>query len=157
MFTLISPVRNLNPVHLSLNDYNIGITAEPRNPIPFNAAGSADFACQPGICAIAFPYVSSDVTRESYGFCGIGYFGHVSATSQKCSAEYCGPVCPIADSNSIMARLDEAGARDVGVVGLTYIRDVSLAKLSSCLCAFVSSQIPCCRPPKASRKLHHHS
>lgn len=128
MFKFVSPERNLSAIRLSLDDFNLDVSAEPRNPIPFNNAGSADFACQPGRCNSYEPFVQSPATGETYSYCGVTYFGHdfTVATVENCTAEYCGPLCPIADSNSIMARIDESGASAVGVNGLRYIDDVSI-------------------------------
>jgi hypothetical protein len=128
VFKFVSPERNLSAIRLSLDDFNPGVSAEPRNPIPFNNAASADFACQPGRCNSYEPLVQVPATGETYSYCGVTYFGQDFAqyTGGNCTEEYCGPLCPIADSNSIMARIDESGASGVGVDGLTYIKDVSI-------------------------------
>jgi hypothetical protein len=123
----------LSAISLSLDSFNPGVTTERRNPIPFNGAGSGDFACQPGDCAINKPNITIPATGESYSYCGATYFGQdfalsIAATTN-CIEEYCGPLCPISDSNSIMTRFHESGASAVGVEGLTYIKDVSILLL----------------------------
>lgn len=137
MFTFISPNRNLTALELNLDAFNKEATTEIRNPIPFNDAGSADFACQPGFC-LSNDFFSISLTGESYAFCGAPFFGEAFANST-CSEEYCGPLCPIADSNDIMSRLDESEATGMGVQGLTYIIDTSKSVYSTSS-SFLASQ-----------------
>jgi len=73
MFTFISPNRNLTALELNLDAFNKEATTEIRNPIPFNDAGSADFACQPGFC-LSNDFFSISLTGESYAFCGAPFF-----------------------------------------------------------------------------------
>jgi hypothetical protein len=127
VFQFATPERNLPAIRLSLDDFNPGVSAEPRNPIPFNNAASTNFACQPGKCNSFRPFVLVPETGETYSYCGATYFGEDFVKfTENCTTEFCGPVCPIADSNNIMARFDGFGASGVGVDGLTYVVDVSI-------------------------------
>jgi len=63
---VVIPKRELDPLVLTLDDYNVGMTS-PRNPINFNSAGNP-FVCQPGTCAYGFSTMNT--TDELYYFCG---------------------------------------------------------------------------------------
>ncbi|CAB9510069.1 Retinal-specific ATP-binding cassette transporter [Seminavis robusta] len=94
------PGRNMEPLLLDLNDYNKDSSADPRNPIPFNAPDSF-FTCNPGNCTTRSSTVyESDVTGESYSFCG----GETLANES----------CSISDSEEVVSHIDQAGAEGVG-------------------------------------------
>mmetsp|Transcript_3366 Transcript_3366/g.4864 ORF Transcript_3366/g.4864 Transcript_3366/m.4864 type:complete len:1961 (-) Transcript_3366:133-6015(-) len=97
IFTYASPNRNLDPLTLTLEDYNADVKAtseEPRNPIPFN---TESFTCQPGFCSNAF--VDSSKTEEKYSFCGA--FDN---------SYYDKPTCDVSTSDEIASHLIDAGA-----------------------------------------------
>lgn len=67
IFAYASPNRDLTAIKLDLNDYNIAVKAEHRNPTPVNANDSL-FTCQPGSCT--FQATDTAFSGESYAFCG---------------------------------------------------------------------------------------
>lgn len=107
IFKYASPTRNLEAIQLNLDAYNPDITANPRNPIPFNNPGT--FSCQPGACTDLFPITNSTITNEIYSFCGAGFFA-----PQFCDQDYCGQNCSIAESENVVSQITEAGASGIG-------------------------------------------
>jgi hypothetical protein len=62
---------NLDPIVLTLDDYNIQIDQARRNPIVYNSPGA--YSCQPETCAYPIPIMNSTTnpgTDELYHFCG---------------------------------------------------------------------------------------
>jgi hypothetical protein len=94
IFKFASPGRNLEPIVLTLDEYNAKVTTGPRNPIPFNSPGEI-FTCQPGICAYQQPFTQLPELEEAYFFCG--YSGRLQTS----------PNCSIADSALVGARLGD--------------------------------------------------
>lgn len=71
VFKFFAPNRDLDPITLSLKDYNPDIP-EPRNPVMFTGGGTdSTFQCQVGLCAYQVPYVLDDPLNELYFFCGL--------------------------------------------------------------------------------------
>lgn len=104
LFNYVALERNMGPLILDLNDYNIG-QRPPRNPIPFNLPGSS-FSCQPGSCTYRpqdDSVISVDVNNETYFYCG--FRGSLLEQNQMCS---------IQDSESIVERITTAGASAEG-------------------------------------------
>lgn len=104
LFNYVALDRNLGPVILDLNDYNIGQVA-PRNPIPFNSPGSS-FSCQPGSCTYRpqdASVITEAINNETYFYCG--YQGSLERTRK----------CSINDSASITERITNAGASAEGI------------------------------------------
>lgn len=66
VFAFATSHRNMVPLILSLNDYNLNQLA---SPLPFNSADSP-FLCQLGICSHKEPFNRIDETNETYLFCG---------------------------------------------------------------------------------------
>jgi ATP-binding cassette subfamily A (ABC1) protein 1 len=97
VFTFASPARELEPLFLSLQDYNSDITAPPRNPIVYNSP-DGPYDCQPGGCAYQSPSVTVNATNEQYYFCGY----QARFVNQS--------FCSITDSVSVMGNLDSDGA-----------------------------------------------
>ena len=115
VFKFASSTRDLEPLTMSLADYNIDVTATPKNPIPFNQAGGT-FDCQPGTCleqdsnGVLDGFVPTSTV--DYRFCGDGWFG----SSSKCS---------ISESDSIMSTLTDDGAEGIPLDGIASVYDVS--------------------------------
>lgn len=105
IFKFASPARNMEAMTLDLAAYNVDITTEPRNPIPFNNPGT--FSCQPGACTDTTPITNT--SDETYSFCGAGFFA-----PSGCDEDYCGANCTITESTDLVARINEAGASGVG-------------------------------------------
>lgn len=74
--------RDLPPIELTLDDYNVDFTGMPRNPIVFNNPQSS-FTCQPGSCAYSFPVSTIADTDETYFFCG--YQARLEDETTNCS------------------------------------------------------------------------
>jgi hypothetical protein len=68
VYLVASQKRNLAPLTLQLEDYNIDVQQEPINPIPFNSPGQP-FTCEPANC-MYLPFVPSPATDEFYVYCG---------------------------------------------------------------------------------------
>lgn len=100
IFKFASPTRNLDPILLTLDDYNPSISSGIRNPIAVNADNNP-YTCQPGFCAYQAPTIN--VTNEGvYTYCGVeAYLG-------------LGELCSITESEQIISTLDGTyGAKDV--------------------------------------------
>lgn len=100
IITLTSPERNLDPVLLTLEDFNENIDASSttRNPIAFNNPGD-NYSCQPGRCAYyQMPIVEVEETNEKYYFCG--YQARLEGEQS----------CTIDESSEIVGRITDAGA-----------------------------------------------
>lgn len=67
VFTYLGPARDLDPLELRLDHYNVG--AMPRNPILFNSE-NVPFSCRPGRCSYEPPIIQEPQTNEIYYFCG---------------------------------------------------------------------------------------
>ena len=85
---LVDLGRDLDPLVLSLDDYNVKISGANRNPIPFNSPGNP-FTCQPGRCAYEHEYLN---IYDNYSFCGHG------ARLQG------NPVCSISENSSLIVQ-----------------------------------------------------
>jgi hypothetical protein len=111
IFTFAGLPTSFEPLTLDLDDLNVNVKQEPRNPIPFSSGDM--YSCQPGKCIYDVPFVESNVTGESYAYCGL--------------QSYLGPEtsCSIENYEPIMARITEAGAKPVGdaVENVTEVRD----------------------------------
>ena len=93
------PDRDLQPLPLDLNDYNIAsASSDIRNPIPFNTPEQY-FGCNPGRCTMQRSTYVIDETNETYFFCG-------GAALEAALNES----CLISDSKIIVDQIDEAGA-----------------------------------------------
>jgi hypothetical protein len=98
IFKFASPARDLQPIVLSLDEYNVKVTTGPRNPIPFNSPGE-QFTCQPGICAyFQQPNTTLPDLNESYFFCGLS--GRLPTLEN----------CSIASSSIVASRMKDEGA-----------------------------------------------
>ena len=124
LFEYAAPQRNLEPLTLNLEDYNVDVENGPRNPIPFNSPGD-DFTCQPGTCIYGFPVINDNRTGESYYFCG--------AQSQ---LENPG-VCSIQASEDILTRISGSGAQ---VIGDDATNPLEVSKFGSTGCSIL--QLP---------------
>ena len=91
-----APTMDMAPLLLDLNDYNVDISGEMRNPITFNTKGTP-FTCSPGTCTAGTFAVSPNATGETYYFCG----GNTSVSDKSCS---------ITESDLIVNQIYEAGA-----------------------------------------------
>ncbi|GKY90545.1 hypothetical protein MPSEU_000028200 [Mayamaea pseudoterrestris] len=125
VFKFASPVRDLEPLYLSLDEYNPGISAPPRNPIVFNSP-DAPFDCQPGVCAYQPAVFDVNQTGEQYFLCG--YQGRF--TSQE--------LCSISDTVNIMDEITGDGAF-AGAVLVETIDEAS-ASLSATADQFAASK-----------------
>jgi ATP-binding cassette subfamily A (ABC1) protein 3 len=102
LYAFVGPTRNLVPLTLDLDELNVNVDSEPRNPILFNSGNS--FSCQPGNCIYEGVFVNESTTGELYSFCGAqAYLGN--ATS-----------CSIQEYEGIVARITEGGAEPAGYV-----------------------------------------
>jgi hypothetical protein len=120
----VSQTRDLTPLTMNLDDYNTGVTTEPRNPIVFNNGGN--YSCQPGMCIYEFPIVTSNATDELYFFCGAqSYIGN----GTKCS------ITPYADT---ISQITEAGAQPFGF-SMADVNESSYS-LASSSSAFAATQ-----------------
>ena len=107
IFKFASPSQDLQPLILTLADYNPDVTVSPRNPIPFNTPDDLPFTCQPGICSYMPPlWIGAD---EAYSFCGLrGRLGNVDVTSGiNGGANYS---CSLSESAMITGRIIDDGA-----------------------------------------------
>ena len=93
---LVALKRNLDPVLLTLSDYNAGALT-PRNPIVFNSPSSY-YTCRPDLCPYQYPVMNSSLTNEVYYFCGF--------QARLDEAEN----CSITQSREIALRINDAGA-----------------------------------------------
>mmetsp|Transcript_15159 Transcript_15159/g.25138 ORF Transcript_15159/g.25138 Transcript_15159/m.25138 type:complete len:1684 (-) Transcript_15159:977-6028(-) len=102
IFKFAAPNRNMESLELTINTFNPDVKSDPRNPIPFNQAGS-DFTCQPGRCMVNFTgtWPSSDTVddTETWTFCGVGFNGDISSA------------CSISESEEIVGQITEFGAQ----------------------------------------------
>lgn len=77
LFTFVSPNRDLEPLVLTLDEFNPDVTVSPKNPIAFNSPSSV-YTCNPGSCV----YQSSPIE----GVSGTTYFcGERSDIEGNCS------------------------------------------------------------------------
>lgn len=97
LLKFVSPGRNLEPLELTLDDYNSDVSSDIRNPIPYNDPGSS-FTCNPGTCIFSMSSVDLSTTDENYFFCG----GPALANSRQ--------TCTITDSESVFTEIDNYGA-----------------------------------------------
>lgn len=121
IFTLTSRTGNLQPLPLSLSDYNAGFLQSPQNPIAFNAPLQSRYTCQPGVCAYQTPAVFvADPEIEVYFFCG--YQGFLFGRQN----------CSIVESGAIAGRLTGNGASpEPTVVGSILESSLSLSQTAS--------------------------
>lgn len=107
LLKFVSPGRNLEPLELTLDDYNSDVSSDFRNPIPYNDPGSS-FTCNPGTCIFSMNSVDLSTTDENYYFCG----GPALEDSRQ--------TCTITDSESVFTEIDNYGATleggDVGTI-----------------------------------------
>lgn len=100
LFTYVTPERNLEAIVMDLDDYNVKIETEPRNPIAFNTGDS--YSCQTGKCIYDVPVVASEATNELYYFCGTqSYIGN-------------GTVCSTSPSENTISQITQGGAKPAG-------------------------------------------
>ena len=91
--------KDLDPILLTLDDYNIKVSPAHRNPIVYNSPGV--FSCQPAQCAYHKPIMNSTTnpgTDEMYYFCGEQ--ARINITEK----------CTIDDSTEIINGISDAGA-----------------------------------------------
>ena len=91
--------KNLDPILLTLDDYNIQADPVRRNPIVYNSPNA--YSCQPETCAYPISIMNSTTnpgTNESYHFCG--------EQARLNNAEQ----CTIIQSTEIMKEISNAGA-----------------------------------------------
>ena len=94
--------KNLDPILLTLDDYNINVDTVRRNPIVYNSPGA--YSCQPEMCAYPTPIMNSTTnpgTDELYHFCGEQ--ARLNKTEQ----------CTISQSTDIIEGINDAGAFSV--------------------------------------------
>lgn len=101
--TYVTVEKDLEPLLLTLEDYNTKGSMSPRNPIVFNNPGL--YSCQPGNCAY-HKYVMNNNTNpgsdELYYFCGQ-------------EARLNNSNCTISQSTEIVNEISDAGASPHGV------------------------------------------
>jgi hypothetical protein len=111
LYAFVSPTRDLSPLVMDLNDYNVDVTTEPRNPIAFTD-GQA-FSCQPGKCIYEFPVVALNVTNELYYYCGTqSYIGN-------------GTSCTLQSYETTIDQITVAGAMPVASAGAATVNESS--------------------------------
>ena len=125
VFKFASPSRDLEPLYLSLEQYNTGIKSPPRNPIVFNSP-DAPYDCQPGICAYQASSFNVSQTGEQYFLCG----SQARLATQQ--------LCSISDSVSIMDGITGDGAIAGAVLVETV--DESSASLSATANQFAATK-----------------
>jgi ATP-binding cassette, subfamily A (ABC1), member 3 len=119
LFAYAAPQRNLKPITLDINDYNMNIAQEPKHPINFNSAGS-QYSCSPGSCIYEIPFIENEGTGESYTFCG----GVAAALATNLT-------CTISESNDLLSKISGSPLGDDSTNGLEVRMDVVvLATLS---------------------------
>ena len=101
LLKFVVPSRNLEPMELTLSDYNADITSDIKNPIPYNAPGTP-FTCSPGECMFDVSSLDLSATDETYYFCG--------GPALEDSTE----TCSISDSERVLAELDQDGTKTTG-------------------------------------------
>lgn len=128
LFTAIAPSRNLDPILLSLEEYNPGVKVE-RNPIVFNSPG--EFTCQPGQCAYS-GHIEEATTGEEYFFCGYNAKVELERT------------CSITISDEVMGWVVEDGARAVvaDVTTISEVRGVEVCYLVAVRVRIAHSSFP---------------
>lgn len=101
--TYVTMRPDLDPLPLTLEDYNTDGGLSPRNPITFNNPGN--YTCQPTDCAYHKPImnISTDFGSELYYFCGFQ-----ARLGQD-------EICNVSESAIIMDQIYEAGADPQGV------------------------------------------
>jgi ATP-binding cassette, subfamily A (ABC1), member 3 len=115
-------VRSLDPVALTLADYNPGVSVTPRNPIAYNNPKSF-YSCQPGSCVYNVPVWDRPDANELYYYCG--YQAELPPLEN----------CSISDSSLVVGRLDGVdgataegtGVSDVFQVSETFVAVESLS------------------------------
>ncbi|KAL3919610.1 MAG: hypothetical protein SGILL_003672 [Bacillariaceae sp.] len=124
LYAFVSPTRDLGPLVLDLEDYNVDVDTVPRNPIAFSEGDV--FSCQPGRCIYEFPVVALNVTDELYYFCGVnGYIGN-------------GTSCSLQSYESTIDQITEAGAEPAAATADT-VNDTSHSLFDSAA-AFAATQ-----------------
>jgi len=102
--TYVTMRPDLDPLPLTLEDYNTDGGLSPRNPITFNSPGS--YTCQPAVeCTYHEPIMDSTTnigSDELYYFCGFQARLGPNAT------------CSVSESEIIMNQINEAGADPQG-------------------------------------------
>merc|ERR1712232_581082 len=101
LLKFVSQNRNLEPLELTLDDYNSGVSSGIRNPIPYNNPDTS-FACNPGYCTFDISDVDLTATGENYSFCG----GPALENNEQS--------CTISESTSIVTEIDDYGATAEG-------------------------------------------
>jgi len=77
---LLSPTREMIPLLLTMNDYNINIVSEEKHVIQFNSG--QNFDCNPGTCITSQIEVNNQESGEHYFYCG------ASANMSRVSSEF---------------------------------------------------------------------
>jgi hypothetical protein len=115
IFRFASPSRDLQPMVLNLDEYNVKVATGPRNPISFNSPGE-QFVCQPGICAYQQPFTFLPDLNESYFFCGLN--GRLPSLEN----------CSIVASSFVAERIaDDASPEPVSVENVLEVSPFSVA------------------------------
>ena len=121
--------RDLDPILLTLEDYNTDGDVLLRNPIAFNNPG--DYLCQPDSCAYQFPIMVSESNHgsdEVYFFCG--YQARLGLPNGTFHNE---TYCSVSKSANIMDSVNDAGAAPEGA-NVTSLREVSHVIILRFLC-----------------------
>jgi hypothetical protein len=128
VYLVASQKRNLAPLTLQLEDYNIDVQQEPINPIPFNSPGQP-FTCEPANC-MYLSFVPSPATDELYVYCGtLGSLNLGAILNDNFTAAVYD--CSISDSSSILAEINNfQGAQSVPTE-TSNILDVSISTVST--------------------------
>jgi len=101
LYAFVAPTRELDALTMDLDDYNINVQSEPRNPVIFNELQR--YSCQPGKCIYESPVIVSDATNELYYYCGSEtYIGN-------------GTSCSVEPYESTIGQISQGGAQPVGI------------------------------------------
>jgi ATP-binding cassette subfamily A (ABC1) protein 3 len=111
--------RDLPPIELTLDDYNVDFTGMPRNPIVFNNPQSS-FTCQPGSCAYSFPVSTIADTDETYFFCG--YQARLEDETTNCS---------ITESDQVTSTLNGINGASAEGIEASTVFEASLSLFNS--------------------------
>jgi len=122
--TISAVEKDLDPLLLTLEDYNTKGNLSPRNPIVFNSPGF--YTCQPGVCAYHKPIIMNNISNagsdELYYFCG-----------QEARLNYSDSQCTISQSTDIINEISDAGTSPQGAVVESLLEVSSIGVHSLCI------------------------